>query len=147
MKRRRDKVASEMSMAGRYSVRWCGSKGMCEMGSALDRVVELLAKRADDAPIGIVVVEMRRFVRLIGEGVLRVRRRASCGGEGRGNLVGSLASYRLLQSALGLVVLQLLASCLMMLSVYSAVGGYGDGKFKGFVACVCTWIAHCPCMK
>ena len=46
------------------------------MGRALDRVVELLAKRAADAPIGSVVVEMRRFVRLMGEGVLRVRRRA-----------------------------------------------------------------------
>ena len=50
---------------------------MCEIGSALERVAELLMKRADDAPTGIVVVEMRRFVRLVGEGVLRVRRRAS----------------------------------------------------------------------
>ena len=112
------------------------------MVSAFERVAELLMKHTDDAPIGIVVVEMRRFVRLIGEGVLRVRRRASCGGEGRGSLVGSLASYRLWQSAFGLVVLQLLARCLMMLSVCSAVGGYGDGKFKAFVACVCMWIAH-----
>ena len=64
---------------------------MCEIESALERVAELLIKRADDAPMGIVVVEMRRFVRLVGEGVLRVRRRASCGG-GRGSLVGSLAS-------------------------------------------------------
>ena len=63
---------------------------MCEIGSALERVAELLIKRADEAPMGIVVVEMRRFVRLVGEGVLRVRRRASCGREGgRGSLVGS----------------------------------------------------------
>ena len=117
------------------------------MGNALDRVVELLAKRTDDAPIGIVVVEIRRFVRLMGEGVLRVRRRASCCGEGRGNLVGNLSSCRLLQSALGFVVSQLLAGCLHMFSVCSALGGYGDGKFREFVACVCTWIAHCPCMK
>ena len=42
------------------------------MGRALDRVVEVLAKRAADAPIGRVVVETRRFVRLMGEGVPRV---------------------------------------------------------------------------
>ena len=109
------------------------------MGRALDRVVELLAKRAADAPIGSVVVEMRRFVRLMGEGVLRVRRRASCCEEmGRGNLVGNLASCRLLQSALGFVVLQLLASCLTIFSVYSALGGYGEGKLRELVACVWT---------
>ena len=109
------------------------------MGRALDRVVELLAKRADDAPIGSVVVEMRRFVRLMGEGVLCVRRRASCCEEmGRGNLVGNLASCRLLQSALGFVVLQRLASCLTMFPVCSALGGYGEGKFRELVACVWT---------
>ncbi len=109
------------------------------MGRALDRVVELLAKRAADAPIGSVVVEMRRFVRLMGEGVLRVRRRASCCGEmGRGNVVGNLASCRLLQSALGFVVLQLFASCLTISSVCWALGGYGEGKFRELVACVWT---------
>ena len=46
------------------------------MGRALDRVVEVLAKRAADAPIGRVVVETRRFVRLMGEGVARVRRQS-----------------------------------------------------------------------
>ena len=72
---------------------------------ALDRVVELLAKRAADAPIGSVVVEMRCFVRLVGEGVLRARRRVSlCGPVGMGSLVGNLASWRLLQSELRLVV-------------------------------------------
>ena len=90
---------------------------MCEVGSALDRVAELLIKRADDAPMGIVVVEMRRFVRLVGEGMLRVRRRASCGGEGRGNLVGSWASTRLWHSNFGVVVSQLLSRCLMVPSI------------------------------
>ena len=108
------------------------------MGRALDRVVELLAKRAADAPIGS-VVEIRRFVRLMGEGVLRVRRRASCCEEmGRGNLVGNLASCRLLQSALGFVVLQLFASCLTISSVCWALGGYGEGKFRELVARVWT---------
>ena len=107
------------------------------MGRALDGVVELLAKSAADAPIGSVVVEMRRLVRLMGEGVLRVRRRASgCDEVGRGSLVGSLASCRLLQSALGLVVSQFLASCLTMFSVCSALGGYGEGKLRELVACV-----------
>ena len=59
------------------------------MVSAFDRVAELLMKKADDAPIGIVVVEIRCFVRLMGEGVLRVRRRISCGGGESGSLVGN----------------------------------------------------------
>ena len=93
------------------------------MGSALERVAELLMKSADDAPIRIVVVEVRGFVRLVGDGVLRVRRRASCGGEGRGSLVGNLALTRLWHSDFGVVASQLLSRCLMMPSVCSAVGG------------------------
>ena len=86
-------------------------------------VAELLMKKAEDAPMGIVVVAMRRFVRLVGEGVLRVRRRASCGEGGRGSLVGNLASYRLWHNDFGDVVSQLPARCLMALSMCSAVGG------------------------
>ena len=79
--------------------------GDCVIVRALDRVEELLPKRAIDAPIGSVVVEMRRFVRLVGEGVLRARRRvSSCGPVGIGSLVANLASWRLLQSELRLVV-------------------------------------------
>ena len=50
------------------------------MVSAFDRVAELLKKSADDAPIGSVVVEILCFVRLMGDGVLLVWRRVSCGG-------------------------------------------------------------------
>ena len=50
------------------------------MVSAFDRVSELLMKNADDAPIGSVVVEILCFVRLMGDGVLLVRRCISCGG-------------------------------------------------------------------
>ena len=60
---------------------------------------------AIDAPIGKVVVEMRRFVRLAGEEVDRVRRRVSvCGSLGTGSLVGNLAAWRLLQRESKLVV-------------------------------------------
>ena len=53
----------------------------------------LLPNIAIYAPIGRVVVEMRRFVRLMGEGVERVRRRASDGGLlETGSLVGSFAA-------------------------------------------------------
>ena len=84
---------------------------MCEIGNALERVTELLMKRAEEAPMGIALVEMRRFVRLVGEGVLRVRRRSSGGGRGRGSLVGSLASYRLWHNDFVVVVSQLSARC------------------------------------
>ena len=59
------------------------------MVSAFDRVAELLMKNADDAPIGSVVVDILCFVRLMGDGVLLVRRRISCGGGEIGSLVGN----------------------------------------------------------
>ncbi len=109
------------------------------MGRALDGVAEMLAKRAVDAPMGRVVVEKRLLVRLMGEGVLLVRRRSlCCAGVGRGDLVGSLASKRLLHSVWGFVVLQFFASCLVIFSICSALGGYGEGKLRELVACVWT---------
>ena len=54
----------------------CG-KGDCVVDRALENVEELLPNMAIDAPIGSVVVEIRRLVRLAGEEVDRVRRRAS----------------------------------------------------------------------
>ena len=109
------------------------------MGRGLERVAEVLAKRAADAPIGRVVVEMRRLVRLMGEGVLLVQRRSlCCVGVGKGDLVGSLASKRLLHSVWVFVVLQFFASCLVIFSICSALGGYGEGKLREFVACVWT---------
>ena len=60
---------------------------------ALESVEALLPNIAIDAPMGRVVVEMRRFVRLVGEGVVRVLRRESvCGLLETGNLVGNLAA-------------------------------------------------------
>ena len=60
---------------------------------ALESVDALLPNIAIDAPMGRVVVEMRRFVRLVGEGVVRVLRRESvCGVLETGNLVGNLAA-------------------------------------------------------
>ena len=109
------------------------------MGRALDRVAEVLAKRAADAPIGRVVVETRRLVRLMGEGVLLVRRRSlCCVGVGKGDLVGSLASKRLLHSVWGFVVLPFLASCFVIFSICSALGWYGEGQLRELVACVWT---------
>ena len=96
-----------VSTAGTHGEKLCPVcvMGDCVIVRALDRVEELLPKRAIDAPIGSVVVEMRRFVRLVGEGVLRARRRVSlCGPVGMGSLVGNLALWRLLQSELKLVV-------------------------------------------
>ena len=93
MKRRKTR-ARRVKTAGRYDekLRDACVIGKFLMGRALDRVVEPVPKRAIDAPIGRVVVEMRRFVRLMGEGVLRARLRVSfCGGMGMGNLVGNLA--------------------------------------------------------
>ena len=58
-----------------------------------------LTNRAEEAPIGRVLVEIRRFVRLIGEGVLLVCRTSfCCTGLEIGALVGNLASERLLLS-------------------------------------------------
>ena len=50
------------------------------MASALEKVTDLLRKNADDAPMGSVVVDIICLVRLMGDGVLLVRRRLSCGG-------------------------------------------------------------------
>ena len=60
---------------------------------ALESVEALLPNIAIDAPMGRVVVEMRRFVRLVGEGVVRdLRRESVCGMLETGNLVGNLAA-------------------------------------------------------
>ena len=58
---------------------WCAACDAwdCVIARALERVEELLPNMAIDAPIGNVVVEIRRLVRLAGEEVDRVRRRAS----------------------------------------------------------------------
>ena len=67
--------------------------GRYDVESALEGVEEMLPNMAMDAPICRVVVEMRRFVRLAGEEVDRVRRRVSaCGLLDAGSLVGSLAA-------------------------------------------------------
>ena len=109
---------------GKSGEKWCVRAGRCVRERALDGVAEVLVKRAAEAPMGRVVVEMRRLVRLMGERVLLVRRRSlCCVGMGRGDLVGSLASKRLLLSVWGFVVLQFLASCLVMFSMCSALGG------------------------
>ena len=69
----------------------CVVSGGCEVESALEGVDEMLLNIAMDAPIGKVVEETRRFVRLPGVDVDRVRRRGSvCGLLGTGSLVGSL---------------------------------------------------------
>ena len=74
--------------------------------------------------MGRVVVEMRRFMRLMGEGVVRVLRRESvCGLLETGSLVGNLAVWRLLHGASRVVVSESLRSCLQMLSMFSALGG------------------------
>ena len=53
----------------------------------------LLPNIVTDAPMGRVDVEMRRFVRLVGEGVVRIlRRESSCELLETGNLVGNLAA-------------------------------------------------------
>ena len=68
------------------------------MESALEGVDEMLLNMAMDAPIGKVVEETRRFVRLPGVDAERVRRRVSVCGRLVGSLVGSLAAWRLLHS-------------------------------------------------
>ena len=71
--------------------------GVWEGENALEEVGKELAKRAEEAPMGRTLVEMRRLVRLIGEGVLLMRRDADgWGGFEMGALVGSLASKKLL---------------------------------------------------
>ena len=98
--------------------------GRVVVESALESVEELLPNMAIDAPIGRVVVEMRRFVRLAGEEVERVRRRVSvCGLLDAGSLVGSLAAWRLLHRESKLVVSDFLRSCLKMSSMSSTLGG------------------------
>ena len=114
-----------MRGGGQGSV-WCAAcdGGDCVIERALEKVEELLPNVAIDAPIGSVVVEMRRFVRLEGEGVDRVRRRVSvCGPVRTGSLVGSLAAWRLLQRESRLVVSDFLRSCLKMSSMSSTLGG------------------------
>ena len=68
------------------------------MESALEGVDERLLNMAIDAPIGKVVAETRRFVRLFGVDAERVRRRISVCGWLVGSLVGSLVAWRLLHS-------------------------------------------------
>ena len=77
-----------------------------------------LRNRAEEAPIGRVLVEIRRFVRLIGEGVLLVCRAAFCWtGLEIGALVGNLASKRLLLSVWWFVVMQAFVSSLVIPSM------------------------------
>ena len=62
---------------------------------ACDSVGKLLAKIVADAPMGKAEMEMRRFVRRMGEGVERILRRVLCSCPGRtGNLAGNLAAQR-----------------------------------------------------
>ena len=77
----------------------CGVSGGVEVESALEGVDEMLLNMAIDAPIGSVVEETRRLVRLSGVDAERVRRRVFvCGWLGIGSLVGSLVAWRLLHS-------------------------------------------------
>ena len=102
----------------------CVVSGGAEVESALEGVDEMLLNMAIDAPIGQVVVETRRLVRLPGVDAERVRRRVSvCGWLGIGSLVGSSVEWRLLHSESKEVVLVFLRSCLYMSSMCSAVGG------------------------
>ena len=94
------------------------SCGGCEVESALDGVDDMLLNMAMDAPIGRVVEETRRFVRLPGVEVDRVRRLGSvCGLLGTGSLVGSLAAWRLLHNESKEVVLVFLRSSLWISSM------------------------------
>ncbi len=91
----------------------CVVSGGAEVESALEGVDEMLLNMAIDAPIGKVVADTRRFVRLSGVDALRVRRRVSvCGWLGIGSLVGSLVAWRLLHSKSKEVVLVFLRSSL-----------------------------------
>ena len=91
---------------------------------ALERVEDALLNKAMDAPIGIVVVEIRRLVRLGGEGVDCTRLFASlCRLVGIGSLVGSLAAWRLLQRDSRFVMSDALPSCLTVFSIESTSGG------------------------
>ena len=83
-----------------------------------------LAKRTEEAPMGRTLPMIRRLVRLIGDGVLLGCRGVFCGGGFEvGALVGSLALNKLLLSACWLEVSHVLESSLVMLSMWSAVGG------------------------
>ena len=74
-----------------------GSDGL-EVESAFEGVDEMLLNMAMDAPIGSVVEDTRRLVRLFGVDAERVRRRVSVCGWLIGNLVGSLVAWRVLHS-------------------------------------------------
>ena len=96
----------------------CVVSGGCEVESAVEGVDEMLLNMALDAPIGKVVEETRRFVRLPGVEAERVRRRGSvCGWLGTGSLVGSLVAWRLLHRESKEVVLVFLRSSLWMSSM------------------------------
>ena len=98
-KKRRARRLIILMMVGANGGVWCAAcdSGDCVIVRALDRVEELLPNKEIDAPIGRVVVEMRRFLRLSGEGVDRARRRVLlCGSIGIGSRVGNLAAWRLL---------------------------------------------------
>ena len=81
--------------------------------------------------MGMVVVEIRRFVRLGGEGVVCPRFFASLGClPDTGGRVGSLAEKRLVQRAWRLVKSDDFWSCLTVFSIESVLGGYGVGKLR-----------------
>ena len=70
-----------------------GHGGVVIVERALESVGRLLPNIVADAPMGRVDVEMRSFVRRVGEGVVRVLRRESgCGLPLTGSLVGNLAA-------------------------------------------------------
>ena len=65
------RVATRLAwMEGGVCVLGQGGAGACSCGRASEVVAKELAKRAEEAPMGRTLLEMRRFVRLIGEGVL-----------------------------------------------------------------------------
>ena len=91
---RNEIVVIKLKRKNERSVQW-GSRGGCDVASALEKVTDLLRKYANDAPMGSVVVDILCFVRLMGEGVLLARRRLSCVRGEIGSLVGNWKSARL----------------------------------------------------
>ena len=94
MRSRDEMVVIRQKRGNDRSVQW-SARGEGDVVSALEKVTDLLRKNADDAPMGSVVVDILCFVRLMGDGVLLVRRCLSCGGGESGSLVGSWRSARL----------------------------------------------------